>query len=179
MSCLGGGATWAVGLNAPSVLQLNLPPTITVHVYVCTHPPPCRQRKGLVPVLVVSSLILLVLLIAVVRAAASAHEDQRGVICFLSKLGVQIGGGCSSSSSSTSQLMSAGASKAAVSKVLGELVEATPRVRDIEPHIPTGASILKADGTVVAAAAGAAANANATDGGAQLGMRLLRAWWLP
>lgn len=104
----------------------------------------CRQRKGLVPVLVVSSLVLLVLLIAIMRAAASARGDQRGVICFLSKLGVQIGGGCSSSR------LPASASKAAVSKVLEELVEVTPRVKDIEPSIPSG-SLLTPAGTAAPA----------------------------
>jgi hypothetical protein len=79
--------------------------------------------------------VLLVLIIAVMRAAASARGDERGVICFLSKLGVQIGGGCSSSR------VPLAASKAAVQQALGELVEHTPRVKDIEPSIPTGSSV--------------------------------------
>ncbi|WIA19860.1 hypothetical protein OEZ85_005763 [Tetradesmus obliquus] len=52
------------------------------------------QRKGLVPLLVLGSLVLLVLFIAVVRAAASARGEQKGALCFLSKLGIQIGEGC-------------------------------------------------------------------------------------
>ena len=113
----------------------------------------CRQRRGLLPVLVLASLVLLVLFIAVARAAASAHGDERGFICFLSKLGVQIGGGCSRGRAPSA------ASKAAVAQALGELVEVTPRVKDIEPNIPSGAA------GSVAAAADAGAGAAAARGG--------------
>jgi hypothetical protein len=98
----------------------------------------------------VASLVLLVLLIAVVRAAASARGDERGVICFLSKLGVQIGGGCS-----RSQLHAgAAASKAAVTQALGELVEHTPRVKDIEPNIPSAGDVLKTQGAAAGGSVG-------------------------
>jgi hypothetical protein len=103
----------------------------------------------LLPVLVIASLVLLELLIAVMRAAASSRGDERGFVCFLSKLGVQIGGGCGSSSAGSSS-----SSKQAVKQALGELVEHTPRVKDIEPSIPTSGSVLKPDGSVGAAAAG-------------------------
>jgi hypothetical protein len=99
----------------------------------------CRQRRGLLPILVVSSLVLLVLIIIVMRAAVSARGDERGLICFLSKLGVQIGGGCSSR-------VPIAASKSAMQQALGELVEHTPRVKDVEPRIPTGSSVSGAVG---------------------------------
>jgi hypothetical protein len=108
-----------------------------------------RQRRGLLPLIVIASLVLLVLIIAIVRAAASARGDERGVICFLSKLGVQIGGGCS-----RGQLHAgAAASKAAVTQALGELVEHTPRVKDIEPNIPNAGDVLTTQGAAAAAAA--------------------------
>lgn len=102
-----------------------------------------RQRKGLVPILVVTSLVMLILTIAIVRAAASARGDERGVICFLSKLGVQIGGGCSSR-------LPAAAANSAVKQALGQLAEHTPRVKDIELNIPSIGSIGKADGAAAA-----------------------------
>lgn len=83
----------------------------------------CRQRKGLVPGLVVASVVLLILLIAVIRAGAAANAEQKGALCFLAKLGIQIGAGCGVSSQD---------SGGAVSKALVELVEVTPRVKDIE-----------------------------------------------
>ncbi|WIA40146.1 hypothetical protein OEZ86_013545 [Tetradesmus obliquus] len=76
------------------------------------------QRKGLVPLLVLGSLVLLVLFIAVVRAAASARGEQKGALCFLSKLGIQIGEGCGTP---------AVRSNSAVAAALSDLVEATPR----------------------------------------------------
>lgn len=124
----------------------------------------CRQKKGLVPLIVLASLVTLVLFIAVVRAAASARGDERGVICFLSKLGVQIGGGCSSSRLPAA---AAAASKSAVSQALGELVEHTPRVKDIEPS-GGRASILTAGGGAAAVATGGGDSSKSSGGGARL-----------
>lgn len=105
----------------------------------------CRQRRGLVPVLVIGSLVLLILLIAVLRAAASARGEHKGAVCFLSKLGVQIGSGCSDSSSGSSSL---GTPSKAVAAALSDLVEATPRVKDVEgPN--AAASGLQKDSSVV------------------------------
>lgn len=123
---------------------------------------PPRQRRGLVPLLVIASLVLLVLLISIMRAAASARGDESGFVCFLSKLGVQIGAGCHGSSGSRSVV------HATVKQALGELVEATPRIKDIEPSIPTRGSILKADGSVVRAAVASAAADGAGGGRAGL-----------
>jgi hypothetical protein len=124
----------------------------------------CRQRRGLLPLLVLASLVLLILLIAIARAAASAHGDERGFICFLSKLGVQIGGGCSRG-------RSGGAAKTAVAQALGELVEVTPRVKDIEPNEPGG---LRTDAGAGAAAVGdAGGGAAAGGGGSTQGLRRL------
>ena len=53
-----------------------------------------RQRKGLVPVLVLGSLLLLIVLAAVFRAALSARNQHRGPLCFLSNLGITFGQGC-------------------------------------------------------------------------------------
>mmetsp|Transcript_25533 Transcript_25533/g.55588 ORF Transcript_25533/g.55588 Transcript_25533/m.55588 type:complete len:492 (-) Transcript_25533:568-2043(-) len=53
-----------------------------------------RQRKGLVPCIIVGSLLLLILTITIVRAAASARHQHRGPLCFLSNLGIRIGKGC-------------------------------------------------------------------------------------
>jgi hypothetical protein len=75
-----------------------------------------------VPLLVIGSLVLLVLFIAVVRAAASARGEQKGALCFLSKLGIQIGEGCGTP---------AVRSSSAVAAALSDLVEATPRVKDV------------------------------------------------
>ena len=117
--------------------------------------------------LVLGSLILLVLLIAVMRAAASARGDQAGAVCFLSKLGIQIGAGCSSSK--------AGATKAVVSQALGELVEVTPRVKDIEPSIPstTSGGSLKGGGAASEAAAVGTGGSPAQQSGLH---RILRLW---
>jgi hypothetical protein len=123
-----------------------------------------------VPLIVLASLVALVLLIAVVRAAASARGDERGMICFLSKLGVQIGGGCSSSSSRLPAAAAAAASKSAVSKALGELVEHTPRVKDIEPSAGSG-SILTMGGAGAAATTGDGGSKSSGGGG---GARLRR-----
>jgi hypothetical protein len=53
-----------------------------------------RQRKGLVPVLIVGSLVVLILFVAIVRAALNARSQHRGSLCFLSNLGIRIGAGC-------------------------------------------------------------------------------------
>eukprot|EP00879_Flechtneria_rotunda_P002655 GHRR01002859.1.p1 GENE.GHRR01002859.1~~GHRR01002859.1.p1 ORF type:complete len:477 (+),score=206.58 GHRR01002859.1:283-1713(+) len=84
-----------------------------------------RQRKGLVPALVLGSLVLLVVFIAVVRAAASTQDEHKGALCFFAKLGIQIGEGCGST------LAGGGSSASVVSQALGELVESTPRVKDV------------------------------------------------
>ncbi|KAF8063006.1 hypothetical protein HT031_003845 [Scenedesmus sp. PABB004] len=96
-----------------------------------------RRRRGLAPLLAVGCLVALVLLVAVVRAAASARGEHRG-LCFLSNLGIQIGDGCGP----------ARPPGADVAAALSDLVEATPRVRDV----PSAA----AAGGGGAAAAGAA-----------------------
>eukprot|EP00878_Enallax_costatus_P020783 GHUV01021977.1.p1 GENE.GHUV01021977.1~~GHUV01021977.1.p1 ORF type:complete len:333 (+),score=122.21 GHUV01021977.1:703-1701(+) len=88
-----------------------------------------RQRRGLVPILVIGSLMLLILLIAVLRAAASARGEHAGAVCFLSKLGVQIGSGCSDSSNG---LGSTKTPSKAVAAALSDFVETTPRVKDVE-----------------------------------------------
>jgi hypothetical protein len=141
----------------------------TLHVYPCVAlccVVLCRQRRGLLPLLVLASLVLLVLLIAVARAAASAHGDERGFICFLSKLGVQIGGGCSRG-------RPGGAAKAAVAQALGELVEVTPRVKDIEPNVPSGLRGDAGAGAAAAAGGDAGGGAAAGGGGSAQGLRRL------
>eukprot|EP00775_Hariotina_reticulata_P013245 gene13245-13375_t len=120
-----------------------------------------RQRKGLVPVLVVASVVLLILLIAVVRAGAAASAEQKGALCFLAKLGIQIGAGCG---------MTGQEPAAAVSKALVELAEVTPRVKHIE-----GASVLPAgqsnnDETDNKASTNKASSSNSSPAGAAAGV---------
>jgi hypothetical protein len=89
-----------------------------------------------VPLLVLGSLVLLVLFIAVVRAAASARGEQKGALCFLSKLGIQIGEGCGTP---------AVRSSSAVAAALSDLVEATPRVKDVASSSSSSSSSTKVD----------------------------------
>lgn len=112
-----------------------------------------RQRKGLVPLLVIGSVVLLILFIAVVRAAASARGEQKGALCFLSKLGIQIGEGCGTAALKSSS---------AVTAALNDLVEATPRVKDVPAS------------TAVAAAA----NTNAQDKAANGHRKLMQGPWM-
>lgn len=121
------------------------------------------QRKGLVPLLVLGSLVLLVLFIAVVRAAASARGEQKGALCFLSKLGIQIGEGCGTP---------AVRSNSAVAAALSDLVEATPRVKDVASS--SGGSAGSAVGGAAAAAAGSGAAGDKAAGGRR---RLLQVQW--
>lgn len=51
-----------------------------------------RRRRGLVPALFIAFLVCLIFVIAVLRAALSARGEHRG-LCFLAKLGVNIGAG--------------------------------------------------------------------------------------
>jgi hypothetical protein len=110
-----------------------------------------------VPLLVLGSLVLLVLFIAVVRAAASA----RGALCFLSKLGIQIGEGCGTP---------AVRSSSGVAAALSDLVEVTPRVKDVAGSSSSSGS-KSADGGAAAAAAGGSPAVDKTSGGRR---RLLR-----
>lgn len=121
----------------------------------------CRQRKGLVPILVIGSLILLFLFIAVVRAAASARGEQKGAVCFLSKLGVQIGHGCGGS------LDRAGTPSKAVTAALSDLVEATPRVKDVAHTAAAGAVLEGASAQAVSGGAVAAGETGSSSSGAR------------
>jgi hypothetical protein len=110
---------------------------------------------------VLGSLVLLVLFIAVVRAAASARGEQKGALCFLSKLGIQIGEGCGAP---------AVRSSSAVAAALSDLVEATPRVKDVA----SGSSSSSSAGGGAAAAGGGSAAADKASGGRR---RLLQVQW--
>ncbi|MEW5316823.1 MAG: hypothetical protein WDW38_008170 [Sanguina aurantia] len=87
-----------------------------------------QQRRGLVPSIIIMCLLSLMLTVAVVRATASAHEQHRGMLCVLAKLGVKIGKGCG-----------AGAQVELVDPLL-QLLDAAPRIHDIEVESGMGTS---------------------------------------
>ncbi|PNH02873.1 hypothetical protein TSOC_011114, partial [Tetrabaena socialis] len=92
-----------------------------------------RQRKGLVPALVVGSVVALFLLVAVFRAAAVTRSEHRGGLCFLAHLGINVGKGCGLVRGTTTVA-------AAASAELGHLLDAAPRVHDVETVEGTSAN---------------------------------------
>jgi hypothetical protein len=80
-----------------------------------------QRRTGLAPMVILGSLVALVLLIAIIRAAASARGEHKG-LCFLAKLGINIGEGCGEAAEVKHQ----------AEKEIEKLLDQTPRVHDIE-----------------------------------------------
>ncbi len=112
-----------------------------------------RRRSGLAPAVILGALVALVLLVAVARAAASARGEHRA-LCFLSKMGINIGEGCGS------------AAKAQAGREIEKLLEQTPRVHDIEVgDAPGGGARRLLEAAAAAGRRGAAWLGRAAGGG--------------
>jgi hypothetical protein len=125
-----------------------------------------KRRTGLAPAVVLGALVALVLLIAVARAAASSRGEHRG-LCFLSKLGVNIGPGCGS------------VAKEQAGKEIEKLLEQTHRVHDIEVEERPGGGrrLLEAWGALAGAGAGGGARAaGLREGGGGAAAAAAAAW---
>lgn len=122
----------------------------------------CRQRRGLVPVLVIGSLVMLILLTAVIRAAASTRGEHKGALCFLSKLGVQIGQGCGDGPTAVRS------PSKAVAAAISDLVEATPRVKDVQTIGSVSAELQKSSVGRKEAVGKGSSSSSSTGGGRRL-----------
>ncbi|GIL76189.1 hypothetical protein Vretimale_5796 [Volvox reticuliferus] len=107
-----------------------------------------RQRRGLVPTLALCGVVLLFVLAAVIRAAAVTRSEQRGGLCFLAHLGINVGPGCGPKH---------GHSVAeAAGEELGHLLDQAPRVHDVESVAEAVAATEEAAGASTVAANGKA-----------------------
>eukprot|EP00877_Chromochloris_zofingiensis_P014035 jgi/Chrzof1/8886/Cz03g27290.t1 len=81
-----------------------------------------RRSKGLTPLLIMLALVLLVLVVTVIRAAASAAGSDHGGLCFLFKLGINIGSGCQHTTTMTHHAASHSTGARHIRRLLHEAV---------------------------------------------------------